>query len=70
MTDLEKIQELTKALQEGKTLVNVSDKNFYVKMINSTPCCFHGDHCSSVGCSFDPSYWKIQEPEPPKEETP
>ena len=63
MTDLEKVAELTKALQEGKTLVCIDDKRYTYKNVDGYLVEFFNEerHC------FNPSIiinnCKIQEPE-------
>ena len=65
MNDMEKVEELTKALQEGKTLVD--DDGYTYKLINGLICIFYKDSMFSnllnPGISLDDNV-KIQEPEP------
>ena len=61
MTDLEKVEELTKALQDGKTLVNgeisVKITNGFLTLISS-----HDRPFVKVTINFSDD-WQIQEPE-------
>ena len=71
MTDLEKVEELTKALQDGKTLVNNYPKIVKLKIINGFICKIFKDGSIGVNATFyTDSDWQIQEPEPPFEITP
>lgn len=59
MTDLEKVEQLTKALQYGETLEHSDGRKF--KMINGVVCNLDGSLNVSIG---DVRYLSIQKPEP------
>ena len=64
MTDLEKVEMLTKALQDGKTLVN--NLNDIVKLIHGIICKnFSFIEESLIGVSISSGNCKVQAPEPP-----
>ena len=70
MTELEKVKELTKALQEGKTLVCKEDKRCCCKMINGVFVQFKNNKPLFIGATVYLDDWQIQEPEPEFEITP
>ncbi len=59
MTDLQKVEMLTKALQDGKTLEHRDGRRF--KMINGMVCNLDGILNVDIG---DVKYLSIQEPKP------
>lgn len=71
MDNLEKVEELTKALQEGKTLINNKNCNT-MKLINGVLCRFYTNGARpNINSYIDiPEEWKIQEPEPEFKITP
>jgi hypothetical protein len=70
MTDLEKVEKLTKALQDGETLVN--EHGHKLKIINGfvVGLITNGIIDFNPNIEFLHRYWKIQEPEPIFEITP
>jgi hypothetical protein len=68
MNDIEKVEELTKALQDGKTLISNTNCNT-MKLINGLLCRFYTNNASPDINSYiiNPEDWKIQEPEPEPE---
>lgn len=69
MTDLEKVEELTKALQEGKTIES-NDKSVSAKLINGILVEFINGNPFGLNAGIKIGECKIQEPEPEFEITP
>jgi hypothetical protein len=69
MTDLEKVEYITKALQEGKTIES-NDKSVSAKLINGILVEFINGNPFGINSGIKIGECKIQEPEPEFEITP
>jgi len=65
MNNLEKVEKLTKALQEGKTLVSNYREKVQCKIINGFICKIFEDGTIGINETlYNSSNWQIQESEP------